>query len=63
MMTWRLMDVATPHLGLRPQVALSWSVPIRGRKLPTGRPSERTGVQHTGLWGWAEEVGGGIVGY
>ncbi len=27
------------------------------------RPSKRSGGQHTRIWGWAEEVGGGIVGY
>ena len=32
-------------------------------EIPTMRPSERFGMQHTRLWGWAEEVGGGIVGY
>ena len=36
-------------------------MPIRGRPNPTMRPSERSGVQHTRLWGWAEEVGGGIL--
>ncbi len=62
-MTWRLMDVTALPQGLRPLVVLSWSVPIRGRKLPTGRPSEMIAAQHTRLWGWAEDVCGGIVGY
>ncbi len=47
-------------------MVLGWSVPIRGRKLPTGRPSKRSGVQHTRLWGWAvsrlRTNEGGVVG-
>ena len=36
-------------------MVLRWSVPIRGRKLPTGRPSERCGAQHSVCGGWAED--------
>ncbi len=32
-------------------------------EIPTMRPGERSGGQYTRLWGWAEDVGGGIVGY